>query len=737
METKDLTYQHPYLARIIAFLILFPAIFASLWAFFDPLDPFGIKFLEKVGIWGYIGLLALSFFISIIGIALLIKKPPRTLLKIETELRKDEDLEPQFFRRAGPSWIDFEKEYIFRREEIDEIIDKLDEEPRQVVEGGPASGKSVLLKHVGFDLKNSRYKVFYIDCRNEMEENIKTYLKEALHMDDAKTLIIIDDYHLEIDICDYFLRQYRNQGISETKVLIGTRPIDKKRHSEIHNLNKTQITPESASQNIIGKFLREHLNLNDEKIENFSMIFREYERDLWYLSWALMTFKPGEAGIKPNDIYGVIKNSIVQRKDCAEDIFLPLSILNRFEIPMEKRILTSKEYGLGIAKKKIDDLIEKNEIVEKTVMGSEERSALTLHHSSLAELIHQTYQNTELGEDFKDRFNTSGDSDFEKGFLLHYLIHSDLLYYVDTTSLEFQDVFMGTIMQNISDDGLREKIKRAVQHNADSNKELERIELHLYGYLTTLPTDFVAQLVKELNLDRLARRINETSDGTRISSLFGTTQGPFLKKMIKQIDLENLRSKVSKDIFALSGILGALANTDKDITRDFVRNKLGIPYIKKLFADLKDGPDFLARNYGMCYGMIAFADDTLTNELLRIIKDRLKGLPGEPLDEMPDSSNPRLVEIMNLIREAADEQNRFGRHDAVIDKLLDTVEETVIEEIHVAKRAFLDFSGGDVPESEALEEVRKGIEEELRGLFEDWNREFLERTLARFNITAH
>ncbi len=716
MEIKDYTYNHPWLAKSIAFILLFPTIFGSLWAFFEPLDPFGVNVLERLGIWGYIGLLIVSFLITIVIVVFFIKKPRRTLRKIETVLHKDEDLEPEFFRKAGPLWADFKGGYIFRRDEVDEIINKLNEKPIQVVEGGPASGKSVLLKNIGFDLKKSGYEVFYIDCKFEREEDINTYIKEVLKVDNAKTLLIIDDYHLKKDVCEHFLEQYQNRGIRETKVLIGTRPLGEegaKRRLEIQYLNTTKITSESVSQNIINEYLKKQFDLNDEVIRDFSLSFSKYERDLWYLSWALKEFNPGEGAIKTN-IYENIKNSILKIKDSAEDvedIFLPLSILNRFEIPMEKRILTNREYGLGIEKKEIDNLIEQNEIVQTKVTDSKERTALALHHSSLAELNYETYRNTELGEDFKDRFEIYGDGDFEECFLLYYLIHSDLLYYIDTTSLDFQDFFMGIILQNLSNDGLKKKIQRAIQHNIDSNKELEGIELYLYGYLTVLPTDFVAELVKELNIDKLARRINETDDGGRNSSFFGTTQGPFLKKIVGQINLEKLRLKVMNDICVISSILGALSNTDKDITRDFV-HKLGVSHIKELFSRLQISDEFdPIRSMPRCYGMIAVADDTLTNELLEIIKDRVQYLS--------------LMEIKNFIFAVSDQAALYSNSHILVatEALLDAIEEIIKTKIR------------DEGDSEAA----KDFKDYLCYSIPNWNeelREFAVKMREKFDLIS-
>ncbi len=734
MKTKDYIYQHPWLAKIIAFIIVFPTIFASLWAFFDPLDPFKIKFLEEFGIWGYFGLLIFSFLVSIIYVIFFIKKPQLTLPKIETKLHKDEDLEPKFFRKAGPLWIDFERGFIFRRDEVDEIINELNEESRHVVEGKPASGKSVLLKNIGFDLRKGTYKVFYIDCKFERKEDINNYIKEALKVDDAKTLIIIDNYHLKIDTCDYFLKQYRNQDMRKTKVLIGTRPIigqSERRDLEIKGLKKTEITPESVSKNIINKYLKVHFQLNDKEIEDYPMIFNEYELDLWHLSWALEAFKLGEEVIDIQTIYKKIKKwieEIEKEIDYAEDIFLSLSILNRFEIPIEKRFLTNKEYGLGIEKKKIDKLVYQNEIVPIPVTNSKERTALTLHHSSLAWLIYETYQNTKLGENFKDKFEISGDNDFEKGFLLRYLIHSDLLYYIDkilydidigslvfyskddlqTTYPDFKNLLERTINQYLSSHSLRTKIQNTIQYIINGDRDLTEINSYWNLYPIGLPTEFVIELNKELNFEILTRKINEsvtTGDITATSRFFDMIQYPFLKRIIVQIDLRSLKSEIMM-IDALSGC----------------------PYPEE--------SDLYA--FARCYGAIAHDNDTIGRDLLEIIKCIL-----QKMDEyMEDYVEPglSLENIIELIRVVVDEQALYGRNYAVIDNFLKSIKEIIEAKLNEVDLGLLGLDPFD-ESPEALEEMKgsiedriEGFKEEIRNLFEGWSEEFIKRTLARFDI---
>jgi hypothetical protein len=731
MKIKDYSVRYPFLTRLIGFVVLFPTIFGSLWALLDPLDPFGIELLEKFGVWGYVSLLIVSFCISLIATGFFLKQPRKNIPKIDTVLRKGEckkkKLHPKFFRTVGPFWIDFERGYVFRRDEIDEIIGKLKKDPLQVVEGQPASGKSVLIKHIGHDLQRAGFQVFYLDCKYELEENLKVYFEEALEGDSAKILLIIDNYHLHIDLCENFLQRYRNFHMRKTKLLIASRPVtghDKRRDLEIEHLSKSEISTGNIAQNIVCTYLKEGLRLPDDRIEEYSLIFREYEGDLWYLSWALKTFNPGEGGIDVQKIYEEVHRSIREIEHAAE-VFFPLAILNRFEIPVEKRFLTQEEYGLNIEEDKIDHLVHLNEIVQTQVRGSRKWTALSLYHSSLAALIYETYLNTELAEVLPEV-----PENYEKSLLLQYLIHSDLMYYVDTVSIHFEDFFGEIIRENLSDERLKKKIVESIQYVISSDKPLEEIELYLYGFMPLWQKDFV----RDLKLDQFVRRIQDSGDIDRIASLFGTIQGPFLKVLLTHMDLHALTSEIKEDIFVTSALLGAVANTDRGFSRNLV-HQLGKGHISVLFDDLGDE----IQQMGHCYGLIAHADDTLTSQLLKIINTKLKAmskLSDEDVDEIPDQPGILLDEVLHFFHEVAEAQELMGRHHEVIEKLVDTVEETVIQGIHEAKWGFVENSGGDLSESLALEHVVKGVREEMQGMFAGWNEGFQQRVISRFNLTS-
>lgn len=73
------------------------------------------------------------------------------ILDIQSVLSKDKAETGEFFRKE-PAWFDYEQGFIVERKEVDEIIKKLENNRIQLVLGAPASGKSIILKNVGFKL---------------------------------------------------------------------------------------------------------------------------------------------------------------------------------------------------------------------------------------------------------------------------------------------------------------------------------------------------------------------------------------------------------------------------------------------------------------------------------------------------------------------------------------------------------------------------------------------------------
>ena len=340
-----------------------------------------------------------------------------TIPTIQSALRKGETLEGDFFKKE-PEWIDFEKGFVVERREVVELIKKLENDNIQLVLGEPASGTSVILKNIGFKLANENNKVYVVELKKHSGDEVKRYFDDIPEIKDEKAVFIVDDAHLLPAECESLVREFKNRKL-KTKFIIGSRPTREirgehpKEASVFEHLSKTYIRAEDVTEEIIKGFLKGKYSFSDERIKTVSENLEECKKDLWHLSWALKAYKPEKDSVEEEEIYEKIRDSIRKiklgkdesGKDKflnAQDVFLPLSVFYRFEIPIEKRFLTK---NLERDECCIDDLIGISEIKEIEEIGK--RSMLAMHHSSLASLYFEIYQRTDLfpdfGENIKER----------------------------------------------------------------------------------------------------------------------------------------------------------------------------------------------------------------------------------------------------------------------------------------------------------------------------------------------
>lgn len=231
-------------------------------------------------------------------------------LRVQTVLEKEnKELEGKF-SRTEPTWIDFETGFIVEREEVDDIINKLENNNIQLVLGKPASGKSVILKNIGFKLAKKGHRVYIIELKKWSADRVESYFKEAKVIDDDGIIIIVDDAHLpeKLSKCEELIRDYRYKKL-RTKLIIGSRDVKEIKESRTEEfsteesefkkffdhrpLNEvlTEIHAIDATEKMIDLFLTKKDRVRGEHlIESVSRGLEEYKHDLWYLSWALKAY---------------------------------------------------------------------------------------------------------------------------------------------------------------------------------------------------------------------------------------------------------------------------------------------------------------------------------------------------------------------------------------------------------------------------------------------------------------
>jgi hypothetical protein len=365
-----------------------------------------------------------------------VKLPEIDIPTIQSVLRKGETSEGDFFKKE-PEWVDFKEGFVVARKEVDEIIEKLENDKIQLVLGEPASGKSVILKNIGFKLANENKDVYIVELKKHSSAEVKRYFDDIPEIKNEKGVFIVDDAHFLPAECERLVRVLKNKKL-KAKLIIGSRPTREIREgypkevSEFEYLSKTDIHAKDVTEEMIKRFLERKHGLNDEKIEKVSKNLERYKKDLWHLSWALKSYNPQKDSVEEKEIYEKIKDSIRKIKFGkdelgkdkylnAEDVFLPLSVFYMFEIPVERKFLLKQ---LEIDGDKIIRLIELSEIIETEEIGR--NRMLSLIHSSIADLYFRTYHAyPSLGEKVREKIINQRGEDLEYCLFYKYMTSTD------------------------------------------------------------------------------------------------------------------------------------------------------------------------------------------------------------------------------------------------------------------------------------------------------------------------
>lgn len=258
--------------------------------------------------------------------------------------------EAQWFRRS-PFWIDFEKDKIYRRKEIDIVKEKLEKENIQIVCGDAASGKSVVVNYIGYEYCKDPKPVYIINLKTD---NLDLYKKDIVDLLDNDILLIIEDAHLAFHDVEWIIKKASGRRL---KVLISMRPVEEKViHRETTKFellmkgegNFTKIRAFNSAQQIVEFYFSQ--KYGKEKMKEFMRIIfdiaSKYGEDMWLLSFALEAFSLGN-GMDMSKIYENIYNNYLKTIAVGKNKFIldvykylyPICIFYQYEIPVCKDFL--------------------------------------------------------------------------------------------------------------------------------------------------------------------------------------------------------------------------------------------------------------------------------------------------------------------------------------------------------------------------------------------------------------
>lgn len=324
---------------------------------------------------------------------------------------------PELFRNQGPLWVDFENGFVYKPPEVEEIIKRLENENLIVIKGKPASGKTSILRYIGYELFKNNWDVYYIELKTFQNERLLEINKLS------HGLIIIDDANLKIELIEDILKNR-----PKAKLIIGSRDIDIEKIKGLIFLSIFSEYLKSAIEIEAKNYTDELIKIFEEKkkIEINDEIKQELNKNnLWILVWQLKTYEKN-SNVEENIFYKTIKDYIenISKKNIVENALMPLSFFYSYEMQIKKSYLI-EFCSLEI----INDLIALNEIVSYI---EDDDEYLAFHHSEVAKIFFNTFKKfNDFGCDIKNKIeykledykiNTDSDYKHELFFLIDYTI---------------------------------------------------------------------------------------------------------------------------------------------------------------------------------------------------------------------------------------------------------------------------------------------------------------------------
>jgi len=252
----------------------------------------------------------------------------------------------QWIPRSGPTEDDFVNNRICPREDVFNEFKKLVLENHfSILEGEVATGKTVLARKLGYELKDD-YAVYYFDCGLEREFKVDK-LAEALKL--VRGIIIIENIHLETQKIQELYKKISVKKDDQSHILFVANSKFRKNQLKTHpvdltGINNIEINPFQDVDDIINHFISHHQEFDwsehdKEQIKTIS------EKDYWMLTYALKGYVEKKGNGEPISWLETGINDELEELEKLNTefpkILVALSALYQNEVLTEKSFLTN------------------------------------------------------------------------------------------------------------------------------------------------------------------------------------------------------------------------------------------------------------------------------------------------------------------------------------------------------------------------------------------------------------
>jgi hypothetical protein len=313
--------------------------------------------------------------------------------KGENVLGKEGDSEPEIFRHQGPLWIDFQRgmvdtgafQLLLTKQGKELRFDELFINHSVILLAPPASGKSVLLRYICYELCTSKKSVYFIELKRDKDQ-IVSIIDDLAKADwsqlEDEVYFLVDDVHLDpeysIDIFNLLCRP----SYPKCYVIMAGR--DTSNVNELRNkIDEMDGLEIRLNANVLSTSILEHfVRLKEQEIQYEDV--SSYTSDLWVFAVALEAFADAKGKADEKKIYEKVCNDALFYHEKAPSILLALANFYAFELPVDefafKKMLLKNKLGTFLK----DDYDKLLSILTENGLIFRERGYLWLPHSSLA-----------------------------------------------------------------------------------------------------------------------------------------------------------------------------------------------------------------------------------------------------------------------------------------------------------------------------------------------------------------
>jgi hypothetical protein len=474
------------------------------------------------------------------------------LIPIENILSKrpktKEESTPSFLRLGGFLWVDFQNKITVERNE-EEILKRLADENSILLVGNQASGKSVILRSVGYKLANDGFIVFFVDADSL---NIDLALTDIRNWDMSNVVVLVDDVHRNlITVSDFMDKAHSNN----VKFVLSSRPtsFDALREGQgnrLLDLFNKRIEVRVSEQTIYDmvvkycKSLGVHFTRSvggelayfKPSTDEINEIIQKCGTDLWLTTYLLAAWNPKKGSIKDiakADMYEKVYETRVSKWRIADRNSLQamqiVCALYQFEIPCAEAYLVDMNLDNSAMK-----LLSEGHLIRRG-------RYYYLHHPSVARIYLETLEYCSL---IKNPTNLSIDI---------------LTSYLEKSEKERPQVFYKL---------------------STFPKSMEKETIILKGMLQQIKfEDLISQVKQEENCEKIGLFFRSVSNIDIASA----------KEILSKLGQEVLMKKILHDPFVKNqkSLVAALSQIDENLAKMLYSNRELVAVVIPLFNEEK------------------------------------------------------------------------------------------------------------------------------------------------------